>query len=169
MVVSLDPVGHTIAMLSLPRDLIDVPLGNGDVYAPKLNSLMSYADSHPEEFPGAGWPPSGAVRSLLGIDIQYHAQLQFGSFIRMVDAVGGVDVDVVQGFGPDMTATASRTRLVDHGRSPSPGWAQRPRVLPVAQGGRRERLHAELRQQRGHRGAAGCRDEGRQPAVEPRR
>ena len=99
MVVSLDPVGHTITMLSLPRDLIDVPLGNGDVYAPKLNSLMSYADSHPEEFPDGGMAAlKDAVGSLLGIDVQYHAQLQFGSFIRMVDAVGGVDVDVVQGF-----------------------------------------------------------------------
>ena len=47
----------------------------------------------------AGWPPlEDAVGALLGIDIQYNAQLQFGSFIRMVDAVGGVDVDVVQGF-----------------------------------------------------------------------
>jgi LCP family protein required for cell wall assembly len=99
MVVSLDPVGHTITMLSLPRDLIDVPLGNGDLYAPKLNSLMTYADSHPDEFPDGGMAAlEGAVGSLLGIDIQYHAELQFGSFIRMVDAVGGVDVDVVQGF-----------------------------------------------------------------------
>ena len=99
MVVSLDPVGHTVTMLSLPRDLIDVPLSDGDVYGPKLNSLMSYADTHPDEFPDGGMAAlEDAVGTLLGIDIQYHAELQFGSFIRMVDAVGGIDVDVVQGF-----------------------------------------------------------------------
>jgi LCP family protein required for cell wall assembly len=99
MVVSLDPVGHTVTMLSLPRDLIDVPLGNGDVYGPKLNSLMAYADADPDRFPDGGIVAlEDAVGALLGIDIQYHAELQFGSFIRMVDAVGGVDVDVVQGF-----------------------------------------------------------------------
>ena len=84
----------------------------------------------------AGWPPSGRVGSLLGIDIQYHAQLQFGSFIRMVDAVGGVDVDVVQGFGPDrdgygLEDAAGRSRPVAitwMGATPSrsPGRARRP-------------------------------------------
>ena len=99
MVVSLDPVGDTVTMLSLPRDLIDVPLGNGDTYGPKLNSLMSYADADPGQFPDGGLEAlEDAVGALLGIDVQYHAELQFGSFIRMVDAVGGVDVDVVQGF-----------------------------------------------------------------------
>jgi polyisoprenyl-teichoic acid--peptidoglycan teichoic acid transferase len=99
MVVSLDPVGHTVTMLSLPRDLIDVPMSDGDVFGPKLNSLMSYADSNPDEFPDGGMAAlEDAVGTLLGIDIQYHAELQFGSFIRMVDAVGGVDVEVVQGF-----------------------------------------------------------------------
>ena len=99
MVVSLDPVGHTITMLSLPRDLVDVPLGNGDFYGPKLNSLMAYADADPDQFPEGGLEAlEDAVGALLGIDVQYHAEIQFGSFIRMVDAVGGVDVDVVQGF-----------------------------------------------------------------------
>ena len=99
MVVSLDPVGNTVTILSLPRDLIDVPLGNGDVYGPKLNSLMAYADADPDQFPDGGLVAlEDAVGALLGIDIQYHAELQFGSFIRMVDAVGGVDVDVIQGF-----------------------------------------------------------------------
>jgi polyisoprenyl-teichoic acid--peptidoglycan teichoic acid transferase len=99
MVVSLDPVGHTVTMLSLPRDLIDVPLGNGDVYGPKLNSLMAHADADPDQFPDGGLVAlEDAVGALLGIDIQYHAEVRFGSLIRMVDAVGGVDVDVVQGF-----------------------------------------------------------------------
>lgn len=99
MVVSLDPVGKTVTMLSVPRDLIDVPLGNGDVYGPKLNSLMSFADSNPAQYPDGGIATlQQPVATLLGVPIQYHATLEFGSCIKMVDAVGGVDVDVQQGF-----------------------------------------------------------------------
>ena len=32
MVASLDPVGHTVSIVSIPRDLIGTPLGDGDVY-----------------------------------------------------------------------------------------------------------------------------------------
>ncbi len=99
MVVSLDPVGGAVTMVSVPRDLINVPLGNGDVFGPKLNSLMSYADAHPDEFPDGGMPAlRKAIGSLLGIDIHYYAELQFDRFITMVDAVGGVDVTVAEGF-----------------------------------------------------------------------
>ena len=54
MVASLDPVGHTVSMVSVPRDLVDVPLGNGDIFGPKLNSLCAYAERHPKDFPKGG-------------------------------------------------------------------------------------------------------------------
>jgi polyisoprenyl-teichoic acid--peptidoglycan teichoic acid transferase len=95
MVVSFDPVGKTASMVSLPRDLINVPLGGGDDYGPKLNSLMSYADRHPKDFPKGGLRTlQDAVGALLGIPIHYYATMEFDGFIDMVDAVGGVDIDV---------------------------------------------------------------------------
>ena len=99
MVASLDPVGHTVSLLSIPRDLIDTPLGNGNTYGPKLNSLMSYADAHPKAFPKGGIRTlEDAVGALLGIEIHYYARLDFVGFIKMIDAVGGVDIDVPRGF-----------------------------------------------------------------------
>ena len=99
MVASLDPVGHTVSMLSLPRDLIDTPLGTGDVFGPKLNSLMSYADSHPKAFPKGGMRTlEDAIGTLLEIPIHYYARIDFVGFVKMVDAVGGVDVTVDRGF-----------------------------------------------------------------------
>jgi polyisoprenyl-teichoic acid--peptidoglycan teichoic acid transferase len=99
MVASLDPVGHTASLISIPRDLVDTPLGNGDTYGPKLNSLMSFADARPKDFPKGGMRTlEDAVGALLGIQIHYYARLNFGGFIRMVDAVGGVDIDVPHGF-----------------------------------------------------------------------
>jgi polyisoprenyl-teichoic acid--peptidoglycan teichoic acid transferase len=110
MVVSFDPVGKTASMVSLPRDLVNVPLGGGDDFGPKLNSLMSYADHHPNDFPRGGLRTlQDAIGELLGIPIHYHATMEFEGFIHMVDAVGGVDISIAKaiddpgydGFGAD--------------------------------------------------------------------
>ena len=95
IVASLDPVGRTVSMLSLPRDMVNVPLGNGDVYGPKLNSLLSFAERNPDSFPKGGMRTlEDAVSALLDIPIHYYARIDFIGFIAMVDAVGGVDIDV---------------------------------------------------------------------------
>jgi LCP family protein required for cell wall assembly len=95
IVASLDPVGKTVSMVSLPRDMVSVPLGNGDVYGPKLNSLLSFAERNPETFPKGGMRAlEDAVGALLDIPIHYYARIDFIGFIAMVDAVGGVDIDV---------------------------------------------------------------------------
>lgn len=100
IVASVDPVGRTVTLLSIPRDLIGVPLGRGDDrYGPKINSLMAYADANPDEFPDGGAAAlRDAIGALLGIEIPYHAEMHFGGFIRMIDAVGGVTVRVEEGF-----------------------------------------------------------------------
>ncbi len=102
MVVSMDPVGKTVSILSLPRDLINVPLGDGDVFGPKLNSLVSYADRHPDEFPDGGIAAlQKAVGALLDTKIDYYARVDFYGFVDIVDAVGGVDIKVTDGFSDD--------------------------------------------------------------------
>lgn len=97
IVVSVDPVGRSASMASLPRDLVNVPLGDGQTYGPKLNSLLSYASAHKDEFPAGGMRTlENAVGSLLGIHIHYYATIDLNGFVKMVDAVGGVDVNVLQ-------------------------------------------------------------------------
>jgi polyisoprenyl-teichoic acid--peptidoglycan teichoic acid transferase len=99
MVASLDPVGKSVSLVSIPRDMVDTPLGNGDTFGPKLNSLMSYADRNKDQFPKGGMRTlEDAVGALLGIRIDYFAQIDFPGFIKIVDAVGGVDVTVARGF-----------------------------------------------------------------------
>ncbi len=99
IVASVDPVGKSVTMVSLPRDLINVPLGNGDVFGPKLNGLMGYAERHPEEFPqGPMRALQDAAGALLGIRIHHYVKIDFTGFVKLVDAVGGVDVNVKHGF-----------------------------------------------------------------------
>ncbi len=99
MVASIDPVGHTVSLVSIPRDLVDTPLGDGNVFGPKVNSLYSYAEAHPDEFPAGGMRTlQNALGALLGIPIQYYAQVDFRGFIKIVDAVGGVDIVAPRSF-----------------------------------------------------------------------
>ena len=82
IVLSLDPVNRTAAMLSVPRDtLVPIP-GHGQ---DKVNAAYAYGG------------PDVAVKTiegLLGIRLNSYALIDFGAFTRIVDAVGGVVVDV---------------------------------------------------------------------------
>jgi LCP family protein required for cell wall assembly len=99
IVVSIDPVDKDVAMVSIPRDTVGVPLGNGDTFGPKLNSLLGFAERNPKAFPkGPVRALEDAVGALLGIEINYYARIDFRGFIRLVDAVGGVDINVQKGF-----------------------------------------------------------------------
>jgi LCP family protein required for cell wall assembly len=99
MVVSVDPIGNSVTMLSLPRDMVGVPLGNGEAFLPKLNSLMTYAEEHPQKFPDGGMRAlQDAVGAMLGIRIHNYVKVDFFGFVKLVDAIGGVDVDVTRAF-----------------------------------------------------------------------
>ncbi len=122
IVISLDPVGRTVSMVSIPRDLVDVPLGDGNKFAPKINSLLGYANRHKSEFPQGGTRAlEDAIGALLGVPIHYYAKVDLGGFVKMVDAVGGVDINVVKplsdpnyggfGVGPGWSIKVGRHHL----------------------------------------------------------
>ena len=93
IVASVDPVRKTATMMSVPRDLVDVPLGNGNTFGPKINSLLSYADRHPDTFPDGGTKTlQQAVSTLLGVKIDYTATIDFVGFKKIVDILGGVTI-----------------------------------------------------------------------------
>ena len=102
IVVSLDPVAETVSMISIPRDMVDVPLPDGRRFKGKINSLLSFAKLHPGDFPGSDGSGHdvlmGALGTLLGIRIDHFAQVNLGGFVQVVNLLGGVDVDVHDGF-----------------------------------------------------------------------
>src|SRR5438309_4881276 len=102
IVVSLDPVGQTVSMVSIPRDMVDVPLPDGRKFRGKINGLLAYARLHPSQFPGSDGNGQdvlmGALGTLLHVQIDHYAQVNLGGFIRVVDTLGGVNVNVSEGF-----------------------------------------------------------------------
>ena len=95
LVATLDPETGEGALISVPRDLYGVPLGDGRVYNAKLNSLMAVASADPATYPEGG-PATlkGAIGELLGTTIHYVAAIDIEGMRQVIDTIGGVDVTV---------------------------------------------------------------------------
>lgn len=95
LVVSLDPTTGDLAMVSFPRDLSRLPTPDGKTYTGKINSLMTYADKHPKEYPEGGMAAlTKQVGYLLGAPVDYYASVDLDGFRMLIDRVGGVRVNV---------------------------------------------------------------------------
>lgn len=84
MVMSFDPQGKTASIMSIPRDLyVAVPhFGHN-----RINTVY--------ENGGVGLAAL-TVEKYFGIPIEYYAIVNYDSFVNLVNAVGGVDVQVPQ-------------------------------------------------------------------------
>lgn len=95
----IDPQGQWASMLSIPRDsIVQIPhLGRS-----KINAAYAHGYAHAQEIYGTGTEPDAAgaalaaetVEGFLQVQIDYTAQVDFQGFEQLVDAVGGVLVDV---------------------------------------------------------------------------
>jgi LCP family protein required for cell wall assembly len=92
IVIHIDPVAKSATMFSIPRDLwVPIP-GYGEG---RINTAYQLGESHKDEILGGG--PSLAMATIeqnFGIPMHYFAQVDFHGFERVVDAMGGVTVDV---------------------------------------------------------------------------
>ena len=94
MLVTINPKSHTILMTSIPRDYYlpvacppdvkDCPKGQND----KLTHTGLYGVSTTEK----------TIEASLDIDINYYVRVNFSSLVNLVDALGGIDVDVPEGL-----------------------------------------------------------------------
>jgi polyisoprenyl-teichoic acid--peptidoglycan teichoic acid transferase len=101
MVLGIDPRRLEMSLLSIPRDVfIEVP-GYGSQRVNTINVLGE------QEAPGKG-PVlvEAALEQTLGISIDRYARLDFAAFTQLVDAVGGVTVDIDRVIQDDAFPTA---------------------------------------------------------------
>jgi LCP family protein required for cell wall assembly len=94
MIVGVDPVTKTMAMASIPRDTINVPLPAGGTFTnQKINAFYNYARSKPGTYPqGPARATVDMVGGMLGIDIDFYASTTFNGFSALADAMGGVTI-----------------------------------------------------------------------------
>ncbi len=104
IVAHMSGLGRWVNLLSLPRDSrVNIP----DVGETKINYAYSYGHDHAEALFGAGTTPreggmamaASTVEQFLnlrqrGQRIDYVAQVNFDGFANIIDALGGVTIDV---------------------------------------------------------------------------
>jgi len=92
MMVSIKPEDKSVVMISIPRDLeVEFP-PNSDEYV-KINAVHNHP-SLPDEAGAGAVALKQVVGKIFGIKIHYFARIDFGGFIKIVDEIGGVVVDV---------------------------------------------------------------------------
>ncbi len=87
---SIDPVTNKATLVSIPRDM----------WVPELSAKVNTAYSTGEaKRKGGGLVLAKAmVGKLLGQEIDYGVRVDFNGFVRAVDMVGGLDIDVERSF-----------------------------------------------------------------------
>jgi LCP family protein required for cell wall assembly len=105
IVLSIDVRTGRAALFGVPRNLVGVPLPPesaaafpGGRFPGLLNALYVYAMGHPAQFPGGdarGFRAvAGAVQQLVGVRLDGMIGVNLAGFVRLVDAIGGLWIDV---------------------------------------------------------------------------
>lgn len=101
---SIEPDTGDAAMFSIPRNLTEAPLPEGmgvwgcNCFPDILTHLWANGEWYPDAFPGPQAPSvnalKGALGLIFGLDIHYYAKVELSGFVAMIDALGGVTIDV---------------------------------------------------------------------------
>jgi LCP family protein required for cell wall assembly len=98
LLASIDPITDKASLISIPRDLwVHIPSDGTQ----KINAAYADAVDNSRAKTQAGQEQAGIARLdktlqpvLDGVSIQYHVLLDFSAFKQMVDALGGVTVNI---------------------------------------------------------------------------
>ena len=117
ILVTIDPLSQTIGALSIRRDLlVSIPEGVGEK---KIN--MAYAYGEAWNLPGGG--PGLAVETVeqfLGVPINYYAQIDFDSFTKLIDEIGGISITLTSPMLADWKGDGNRF-VIEPGTYTVPG------------------------------------------------
>ncbi len=102
-------------MFSIPRDFWAKPLSDGK-YFTKINAAYSINEGKRED---SGLPALELiVEEVLGLEIQYHAMINFDGFTQLIDSVDGVYVNVQNSFTDYMYPDGNGYQTVSFKKGP---------------------------------------------------
>ena len=106
IVVSIDPTTKQVAMFSLPRDSWGIPMPPGPLrnafgptYQQRINAFFTAVRNRADLVPGTKQTRGyNGLKIVLGelykLDIKYFVEVNFDGFKQVVDALGGVTINV---------------------------------------------------------------------------
>jgi LCP family protein required for cell wall assembly len=112
MVVTYLREENQVSMISFPRDTGRLPMYDGTVFGPRINTMLGRASRDPVRFPHGGI--GTLVRQmeyLVGVPIHYWAITNMNGFRELVEVVGGVEVTLDRAI-----ADASRNLYLEPGQ-----------------------------------------------------
>jgi polyisoprenyl-teichoic acid--peptidoglycan teichoic acid transferase len=98
IVASVDPKSGKVAMVSLPRDTVNVPTAPGRVYAGRINALFFELQAGKGKRKAALAKLRDALAYAFDTEIDYYALLEFDGLVKLVQTIGGVTVDLDEPF-----------------------------------------------------------------------
>jgi LCP family protein required for cell wall assembly len=93
-VLTVDPQTKTAGILGIPRDLyVDIPDGEGGYFRDRINTALVFGEVN--DYKGGGHQLAiDTVEHNLGVKIGHYVIIDFEGFKEVIDALGGIDVDV---------------------------------------------------------------------------
>jgi polyisoprenyl-teichoic acid--peptidoglycan teichoic acid transferase len=102
VLISLIPSDHATTVISVPRDLwVQIPPNSGQyakINAAYQDGLYNGYNGMPAGRDAGGQEAADKVSAVVGLPITYWLTMDFGGFRSLVDALGGVDINVPVGF-----------------------------------------------------------------------
>jgi len=106
---------HDVTMISIPRDFY-VEVDKDVKWYVKINSIYGSSETKEE---GTGIEAlKRSVERLTNQEIQYYAMVDFKAFVEIVDAVGGVDINVENSFTDYMYPSGNGYKTVSFNAGP---------------------------------------------------
>ena len=93
-VLTVDPQTKTAGILGIPRDLyVEIPNGDGGYFEDRINTALVFGEVN--DYKGGGHQLAiDTVEHNLGVKIGHYVIIDFEGFKEVIDALGGIDVDV---------------------------------------------------------------------------
>lgn len=112
IVATIDPGTGNVAMVSLPRDTVNVPIAPGKVYPDRINALFWEYERSTGKTKEALRKTRNALAYALGTEIDYYAMVDFAGLVRLIERIGGIDVTLTEDLiDPTMRVGKNGLRL----------------------------------------------------------
>lgn len=108
VLANVRPHDQKVSLISIPRDLwVELPIGTSEPTFSKLNAAYSVGNDDrkyplkPVEFTGlagGGQMVKSIVAQIIGKPVDYFIAMDFAGFTKVVDQLGGIDINLTRPF-----------------------------------------------------------------------